>query len=92
MIKWLKAQEERLMEEYSNEAEVENQLGLLVNEVMSNIRFPMMDKGQLATLLLFPLVMKHKDFFMEKMRLGVAFHEGYYQKYVFIFSPPFCYY
>lgn len=76
MIKWLKAQEERLLEMYSNEAEVENHIVSLVEEVMSNIRFPMMDKAQLATLLLFPLVMEHKDFFMEKMRLGVAFHEG----------------
>lgn len=78
VIKWLKTQEERIIEEYSIEAEVENQLFMLVNEVMSNIRFPMMDKGQLATLLLFPLVMKYKDFFMEKMRIGVAFHAGNY--------------
>lgn len=72
------------MEAYANEAEVENQIVALLNEVMSNIRFPMMDRGQLANLLLFPQVMKYKDFFVEKMRVGVEFHQGNCQKYGYL--------
>lgn len=75
-MKWLEIQKERISEECSNENEIDAQLFVLVNEVMSNIRFPMMDSRQLAGLLLSPLVMKFKDFFMEKMALGVAFHKG----------------
>lgn len=77
-MKWLENQRERLTEETSNETEINNQHFALVNEVMSNIRFPMMNSRQLAGLLLSPLIMKYKDFFIEKMAIGVAFHNGKY--------------
>jgi hypothetical protein len=68
-------QKERLKEE-TNEADLDNQLFVYVNEVMSNIRFPMMNSRELTSLLLSPLVMKYKDFFMEKMAVGAAFNRG----------------
>lgn len=77
-MKWLDIQKERLMEETNNEAEIDKQMQMLIDEVMSNIRFPMMDSRQLAGLLLSPLVIKYKDFFIEKMAIGVAFHKGNY--------------
>lgn len=60
----------------TNELDIYSQHFALVSEVMVNIRFPMMDSRQLASLLLSPLVMKFKDFFMERMAIGVAFHQG----------------
>mgnify|MGYP006989421241 CR=1 FL=1 len=51
----------------------------LVIEVMSNIRFPMMSPRQLAELLLNPLTTKYKEFFVEKMAIGMSFHSGTYK-------------
>lgn len=76
VVKWLDIQFERILEESGSEAEADEKIIILINEVMSNIRFPMMDSRQLAGLLLSPLVMKYKDFFIEKMAVGVAFHKG----------------
>lgn len=76
VVRWLDIQKERLTEETNSEAEIDRQMLFLINEVMSNIRFPMMDPRQLAGLLLSPLVKNHKEFFFEKMAVGVAFHEG----------------
>lgn len=61
-----------------NGTDVDNQLFVYVNEIMSNIRFPMMNSRELTSLLLSPLVMKYKDFFMEKMAIGAAFNKGIY--------------
>ena len=73
-MKWVEIQKERLIEE--NDADIDNQLFVYVSEVMSNIRFPMMNSRELTSLLLSPLVMKYKDFFMEKMAIGAAFNKG----------------
>lgn len=48
----------------------------LVVEVMSHIRFPMMSPRQLAELLLSPLTTKYKEFFVERMAIGMSFHSG----------------
>ncbi|XP_065210315.1 BTB/POZ domain-containing protein 17-like [Planococcus citri] len=76
VVKWLDIQYERILDETANETEADKQIMILINLVMSNIRFPMMDSRQLAGLLLSSLVMKYKDFFIEKMAVGVAFHKG----------------
>lgn len=48
----------------------------LLQDVMSHIRFPMMSPRQLAELLLSPLTTKYKEFFIERMAIGMAFHSG----------------
>jgi hypothetical protein len=48
----------------------------LVVEVMSHVRFPMMSPRQLADLLLSPLTKTYKEFFVERMAIGMAFHSG----------------
>ena len=43
---------------------------------MLHVRFPMMTPRQLAELLLVPLTSRHKDFFVERMAMGMSFHSG----------------
>lgn len=40
------------------------------------VRFPMMSPRKLADLLLSPLVTKYKDFFLDRLALGMAFHRN----------------
>lgn len=47
-----------------------------VHAVMRHIRFPMMTPRQLADLLLFPLIRQYKDFFVDRMAVGMSFHSG----------------
>lgn len=67
VVKWLDYQKEKYAEEYMEQ---------LVTEVMSHIRFPMMSPRQLAELLLSPLTKKYKEFFVERMAIGMSFHSG----------------
>uniref|UniRef100_T1J0N0 BTB domain-containing protein n=1 Tax=Strigamia maritima TaxID=126957 RepID=T1J0N0_STRMM len=75
VAKWLAAQEQKLKlrEDTSN---IEEQFKALVTEVMLYIRFPMMSPRQLAELLLYPLTIRFKEFFVEKMAVAMAFHSG----------------
>ncbi|XP_046982353.1 BTB/POZ domain-containing protein 17 isoform X1 [Schistocerca americana] len=72
VVRWLDLQEQRLAGEESKDAHMEQ----LVVALMSHVRFPMMSPRQLAELLLSPLTKKHKEFFMERMAIGMAFHSG----------------
>lgn len=71
-MKWLNYQKKKFPEE--------NDMEQLVVEVMSNIRFPMMSPRQLAELLLSPLTTMYKEFFVEKMAIGMSFHSGKHHK------------
>ncbi|KAJ9577327.1 hypothetical protein L9F63_006071 [Diploptera punctata] len=71
VVKWLNLQKERLLQDSEDtEAHMEQ----LVVEVMSHVRFPMMSPRQLAELLLSPLTKKYKEFFVERMAIGMSFH------------------
>ncbi|KAJ9577328.1 hypothetical protein L9F63_006072, partial [Diploptera punctata] len=73
VVKWLNLQKERLLQDSEDtEAHMEQ----LVVEVMSHVRFPMMSPRQLAELLLSPLTKKYKEFFVERMAIGMSFHSG----------------
>ncbi|XP_037789207.1 uncharacterized protein LOC119584586, partial [Penaeus monodon] len=48
----------------------------LTYEVMKFVRFPMMTPRQLADLLLVPLTIKYKEFFVTRMAIGMSFHSG----------------
>lgn len=43
---------------------------------MKFVRFPMMTPRQLADLLLVPLTIKYKEFFVTRMAIGMSFHSG----------------
>lgn len=49
-------------------------------QVMKYVRFPMMTPRQLADLLLVPLTIKYKEFFVTRMAIGMSFHSGVFIK------------
>ena len=70
-------QQKRLLQEASGKSEdIESHMEQLVVEVMSHVRFPMMSPRELAELLLSPLTKKYKEFFVERMAIGMSFHSG----------------
>ena len=77
VVKWLDLQKERLSQDAASKGEdIEAHMEQLVVEVMSHVRFPMMSPRQLAELLLSPLTKKYKEFFVERMAIGMSFHSG----------------
>ncbi|KAF7378911.1 BTB/POZ domain-containing protein 17 [Vespula maculifrons] len=72
---WLDHQTNRLKTQLLPD-ELEATLKQLVVAVMSPVRFPMMSPRQLAELLLSPLTKKYKEFFVERMSIGMSFHSG----------------
>lgn len=76
VVRWLVLQREQLKQEVESEQQLEQQMEALVQEVMANIRFPMMTPRQLAELLLSPLTKQYKEFFIERMAIGMSFHSG----------------
>nr|CAD7444978.1 unnamed protein product [Timema bartmani] len=74
---WLALQRERLANEATNDAtDVDAHMEVLLEEVMANIRFPMMSPRQLADLLLSPLTKHYKEIIVERMAIGMSFHAG----------------
>lgn len=76
---WLEHQGNRLRNQL-NAQEFESTLKQLVIAVMTPIRFPMMSPRQLAELLLSPLTKKYKEFFVERMAIGMSFHSGQHDR------------
>ncbi|XP_054280143.1 BTB/POZ domain-containing protein 17 isoform X2 [Macrosteles quadrilineatus] len=72
VVCWLDAQQRVL--ETNKDSDVESKMKALVHQVMSYVRFPMMTPRQLAELLLSPLIKRHKEFFIEKMAIGMSYH------------------
>jgi hypothetical protein len=77
VVKWLDLQKERLsLNTATTSDDIDSHMEQLVIEVMSHVRFPMMSPRQLADLLLSPLTKTYKEFFVERMAIGMAFHSG----------------
>lgn len=76
---WLDHQANRLRTQLPAK-ELETTLKQLVIAVMSAVRFPMMSPRQLADLLLSPLTQKYKEFFVERMAIGMSFHSGQHER------------
>ncbi|XP_044593054.1 BTB/POZ domain-containing protein 17-like [Cotesia glomerata] len=76
---WLDHQVQRLRHQLTP-TEYEMTLKQLVIAVMTPIRFPMMSPRQLAELLLSPLTNKYKEFFVERMAIGMSFHSGQHDR------------
>ncbi|XP_015514802.1 BTB/POZ domain-containing protein 17 isoform X1 [Neodiprion lecontei] len=72
---WLNHQANRLKTELLP-SDLEITVEQIVVAVMSCVRFPMMSPRQLAKLLLSPLTKKYKEFFVERMAIGMSFHSG----------------
>ncbi|GLV38534.1 Transport and Golgi organization 10 [Carabus blaptoides fortunei] len=75
-VKWLNYQNNNLKQEGHSETSIEEHMKTLTEQVMTNIRFPMMSPRKLAELLLSPLINKYKEFFVERMAIGMIFHSG----------------
>ncbi|XP_033327147.2 transport and golgi organization 10 [Megalopta genalis] len=72
---WLDHQTARLRMQLSSE-EFEVTIKQLVITVMTPVRFPMMSPRQLAELLLAPLTLTYKEFFVERLSIGMSFHSN----------------
>ncbi|KAL3276441.1 hypothetical protein HHI36_011822 [Cryptolaemus montrouzieri] len=79
VVRWLDLQRVKLINENLN-VDVEEYMKDLVESVMSYIRFPMMTPRELADLLLSPLIKQHKEFFVDRMSIGMSFHSGHVQR------------
>lgn len=78
VIQWLESQQESMYEDQpgASEEQISAQMKSLVRSVICFIRFPMMTRKELAQLLLCSLVRTHKEFFIDRMTIGVAYHTG----------------
>ncbi|XP_058789077.1 BTB/POZ domain-containing protein 17 [Phymastichus coffea] len=72
---WLYHQSKKL-KTYLPSADYDLAIKQIVFSVMLPIRFPMMTPRQLAELLLSPLTQRYKEFFVERMAIGMSFHSG----------------
>ncbi|CAG7717490.1 unnamed protein product [Allacma fusca] len=68
---WISCQRDKIP---ANDPNLEERMLQIVQESMGCIRFPMMSPRQLADLLLCPLTQKYKEYLMERMTIGMAFH------------------
>uniref|UniRef100_A0A1B6D5W6 BTB domain-containing protein n=2 Tax=Clastoptera arizonana TaxID=38151 RepID=A0A1B6D5W6_9HEMI len=74
VVHWLNLQKQQMIED--SEPQVDACMESLVQDMMSHVRFPMMTPRQLAELLLSPLTKQYKEFFIERMAMGMSFHSG----------------
>lgn len=59
-----------------SDEEKEEHVKTLIEEIMVHIRFAMMTPTELAGILLRPSVGLHKEFFIDRMSIGMAYHAG----------------
>ncbi|XP_066251067.1 BTB/POZ domain-containing protein 17 [Euwallacea similis] len=90
VVRWLELQR---MKMDRTECSLKNYV-TLVESIMMHIRFPMMTPRELADLLLSPLIKQHKEFFVDRMAIGMKYHSGYtdqllpyYDKEKHLFTP-----
>ncbi|XP_017769342.1 PREDICTED: BTB/POZ domain-containing protein 17 isoform X2 [Nicrophorus vespilloides] len=76
VIRWLDLQKIRMQQSGVPRSELQLHMKSLIEVAMSYIRFPMMSPRELADLLLSPLIKEHKEFFVERMAMGMMYHSG----------------
>ncbi|CAL4061387.1 unnamed protein product, partial [Meganyctiphanes norvegica] len=64
----------------TSSTDTQDRMEWLTYEVMKFVRFPMMTPRQLADLLLVPLTIKYKEFFVTRMAIGMSFHSGQWER------------
>lgn len=75
--KWLLHRKEMLDNEESlQKEEKELILRQLIEATVMHIRFAMMTPRELAHLLLYPILAYHKEFFVQRMAIGMSYHSG----------------
>lgn len=77
VVRWLELQEIKIRQTHSLASQVEEEYKSLVEKIMRYIRFPMMTPRELADLLLSPVIQQHKEFFVDRMAIGMKYHSGY---------------
>lgn len=76
IVRWLQLQHIRWQNADLSKNELELHMKHLVETVMSYIRFPMMSPRELADLLMSAIVREHKEFFVDRMAIGMTYHSG----------------
>jgi len=76
LVFWIDSQRSKFSAEDAEDSELEEKMFQIVQQSIELIRFPMMAPRQLADMLLCPLTQKYKEFLMENMAIGMAFHSG----------------
>ncbi|KAJ8953749.1 hypothetical protein NQ318_015405 [Aromia moschata] len=77
LVRWLELQKIKMFQTGISNAQMEQDYKYLVEKIMRFIRFPMMTPRELADLLLCPIIKQHKEFFVDRMAIGMKYHSGY---------------
>lgn len=80
VVRWLDLQKIRLQQSGLPKSELQLHMKDFVEIIMSYIRFPMMSPRELADLLLSPLIKEHKEFFVDRMAMGMIYHSGHKER------------
>lgn len=73
--RWLLLKKEQVEQEESlTDEEKQSHMRLIIEEICSHVRYPMMTVQELASIPLKPITSLCKEFFCDKMALGMSFH------------------
>lgn len=82
VAKWLFLKKEQIEHESSlSDEEKQEHLKTLIEAIMTHIRFPMMTVSELAAIPLKPITCLNKEFFCDRMAIGMRYHAGQSEKY-----------
>lgn len=84
VLKWLQHQKASLITAGVSDEDVKLHMDELVYATLSLIRYPMMSPRQLAELCLNPLMQSYKEFFLDRMAIGMNFHNGNYGTHLYL--------
>lgn len=77
VVRWLDLQRIKLCQQNVFSKNLDEDFRCLVEKIMRFIRFPMMTPRELADLLLSSIIKQHKEFFVDRMAIGMKYHSGY---------------
>ncbi|KAG5899435.1 hypothetical protein JTB14_033626 [Gonioctena quinquepunctata] len=77
VVRWLDLQKIKIFQQQLPNQEIEEEYRVVVERIMLYIRFPMMTPRELADLLLSSLIKQHKEFFVDRMAIGMKYHSGF---------------
>lgn len=80
VVRWLDLQRIKMCNQELSAEEIDENIRELVHSVMSYIRFPMMSPRELADLLMSSLIKQHKEFFVDRMAIGMTYHSGQHEQ------------
>ncbi|CAH0553089.1 unnamed protein product [Brassicogethes aeneus] len=80
VVRWLELQKIKLQQIGITDEEVEKQYKNLVEMIMDNLRFPMMAPRELADILISPVIRHHKEYFVDRMTIGMNYHNGHTER------------